>query len=285
MLLGDEEGAWKAAAQMRADAGGRPGRARELDFVNFDLLTWNLMRALDAVAVDASANGGTTQFASEVIIADFQIRLHDPQAAELVIKTVKEDPHDPNIAAMLHFVRGQIAVETGDVAKAAAEMEAFGLGFADPAVSSNEPGYNCWIAPAEEAAGYPAKADAVLKAGGSFVDCYRFRADILDSRRDWPGAQQAYGAALALAPDLPAAYYSYGIALARHGELGAASEKFKQAHERGPHWADPLKAWGDLLLQQGHTAQALAMYDEAIAYAPNWEALKRARERAAQQKS
>jgi hypothetical protein len=31
-----------------------------------------------------------------------------------------------------------------------------------------------------------------------FVDCYRFRADILDDRRDWPGAEQAYADAVAL---------------------------------------------------------------------------------------
>lgn len=35
------------------------------------------------------------------------------------------------------------------------------------------------MAPAEEAAGHPEKADAVLKTAGTFVDCYRFRADYL----------------------------------------------------------------------------------------------------------
>ena len=29
-------------------------------------------------------------------------------------------------------------------------------------IGTNNPGYNCWIAPAEEAAGHPDKADAVL---------------------------------------------------------------------------------------------------------------------------
>jgi hypothetical protein len=44
------------------------------------------------------------------------------------------------------------------------EMEAFGSGYADPIVRFNYPGYDCWIAPAEEAAGRRNKADAVLKA-------------------------------------------------------------------------------------------------------------------------
>ena len=50
-----------------------------------------------------------------------------------------------------------------------------------------------------------------------------------------------------LAPDLPAAYYSRGVALARHGDLSGAETKFEQANLRGPLWADPLKAWGDVL--------------------------------------
>jgi hypothetical protein len=44
---------------------------------------------------------------------------------------------------------------------------------------------------------------------------------------------------------------------------------------QAPHWADPLKAWGDVL----------AKYDEALKYAPNWKQLKEAREAAAEQKA
>jgi len=160
-------------------------------------------------------------------------------------------------------------------------MEAFGTAYADPIVSSNSPGYSCWIAPAEEAARHPDKADAVLKTGGTFVDCYRFQADILDGRGDWPGAQKAYADSVALAPDLPAGYYSWGVALARHGDLKGAETKLKDANQRGPHWADPLKAWGDVLAKLGQSKDALAKYDEALKYAPNWAALKEAREAAA----
>jgi tetratricopeptide (TPR) repeat protein len=156
-------------------------------------------------------------------------------------------------------------------------MEAFKTAYANPAVEFNYPGYNCWIAPAEEAVGHPERADAVLKAAGTFVDCYRFRADILDGRGDWAGAQHAYAAAVALAPDLPAGYYSWGLALARHGELDAAMAKLKDANQRGPHWADPLKAWGDVLARQGKIKDARSKYDEALRYAPNWNQLHAAR--------
>jgi tetratricopeptide (TPR) repeat protein len=279
-LLGDEEGAWRAGEDMRKAAGGRPGRAPELYFQNWDTLTWNLLAWLAAQVADAEANAGvgTGLATAGPSIADVQARLHDPEAAELVLKTTKEDPHDPSIAAMTHFVRGRLAAEAGDTARAAAELEAFGTVDADPAVSTQYPGYNCWIAPAEEAAGHPDKADALLKTAGTFVDCYRFRADILDGRGDWPGAQMAYADAVALAPDLPAAYYSWGVALAKHGDLNGAAAKLKDANQKGPHWADPLKAWGDVLLKQGKTRDALVNYDDALKHAPNWKQLKDARE-------
>ncbi len=286
-ILGDEEGAWRTGELMRKVAGGRPGRAPELYFQNLDTLTWNLGAWLKSTVADAEENAGvgTGLTTSGPSIADIQARLHDMEAADLALKTMKEDPHDPSIGAMAHFVRGRMAAETGDTASAATEMEAFGMADTNPIVSTSNPGYSCWIAPAEEAAGNPTKADAVLKTAGTFVDCYRFRADILDGRGDWAAAQKAYAAAVALAPDLPAAYYSWGVALARHGDLAAAEGKLKDAHARGPAWADPLKAWGDVLVRQGKTKEALAKYDEAVKFAPNWQQLKEAREAVTQQKS
>jgi tetratricopeptide (TPR) repeat protein len=164
-------------------------------------------------------------------------------------------------------------------------MEAFRIAYDDPAVSATVPGFNCWIAPAEEAAGYPEKADAVLKTAGTFLDCYRFRGDILDGRGDWPGAQKAYVEAVALAPDLPAGYFSWGVALAKHGDLPGAIAKLTAANQRGPHWADPLKAWADVLVKQGKIQEALAKYDEALKYAPNWKQLKVVRDTLAKQRS
>jgi hypothetical protein len=51
------------------------------------------------------------------------------------------------------------------------------------------------------------------------------------------------------------------------------------------HWADPLKDWGDVLVKQGTAKDALAKYDEALKYAPNWKQLKAARQATAKQKS
>jgi tetratricopeptide (TPR) repeat protein len=286
-ILGDEEGAWRAGEDMRRAAGGRPGRAPDKYYQNWDALTWNLpaWREFTIEDAESSAGLGTLVTAVGPNLADVEARLHDTAAAELALQTTKADTHDPTIVTMTHFVRGILAAQAGDTAQALTEMEAFQTGYANPVVSSNYPGYNCWIAPAEEAGRHPDRADAVLRTAGTFVDCDRFRGDILDGRGDWPGAQTAYAQAVALAPDLPAAYYSWGVALIRHGDLAGAEGQLKASNQRGPHWADPLKAWGDVLAKQDRLKDALAKYDEALKFAPNWVALKDARDAAAKHKT
>ena len=283
LMLGDEEGAWRAGETMRSQAGGRPGRADEADYGNPDLVTWNLLAWRAALIADEKAHAGVgAQATAEApFIADIDVRLHDFAAAELQLQTAQADASDPTIPAMTHFVHGRMAGEAGDTARAVAEMEAFQAAYANPIIFSNFAGYTCWVAPAEEAAGHPDKADAVLQAGGHYVDCYRFRGDILDHRGDWAGAQQAYAASVAIAPDLPAGYYSWGLALDRHGDPAGAAAKFAAANLRGPHWADPLKAWGDVLARQKRWTAALAKYDEALKYAPAWDKLRQARRTAA----
>ena len=76
-----------------------------------------------------------------------------------------------------------------------------------------------------------------------------------------------------------------GLALLKHGDLKGATEQFRLANKKGPNWADPLKAWGDVLLKQNQPKDALAKYDEALKYAPKWKQLKEAREAAAKLKT
>ncbi len=91
--------------------------------------------------------------------------------------------------------------------------------------------------------------------------------------------------AVRLAPSYPDGYYAWGLALAKHNDFKGAAEQFRLSNLKGSRWADPLKAWGDVLVKMGSPKEALAKYDEALKYAPNWKQLKEAREAAAKQKS
>jgi len=145
----------------------------------------------------------------------------------------------------------------------------------------------CWLPIVYEMAGRGAAADAAIAATKDLTnaDCYRFRADLYDHRGDWAQAERTYAAGVARSPSLPHVYFSWGKALFGHQQYPAAIEKLAAAHERGPHWADPMKAWGDVLVKQGNPKEALAKYDEALKYAPNWKELKEAREALAKLKS
>jgi tetratricopeptide (TPR) repeat protein len=280
--MGDEEGAWQLGETMRRAAGGRPGAASELSYATTDFLVFNLLAARAAEIDDEEQHSGIGSAAhpNSPWIAWLDIDLHDTEDLRLRLPTF--DMTDPYAAAMAHYVHGKLAGQAGDSAAALREMQAYAAANANPAVSNGETSYHCIVAVAEAEAGQPDRADTDLKAGGHFVDCARFRGDILDRRGDWKAAQQAYADAAAIAPDLPAGYYAWGLALARHNDAAGAIEKFQAAAQRGPHWADPLKAWGDVLASQGKWSMALAKYDEALKYAPAWADLQAARKTAAQ---
>jgi tetratricopeptide (TPR) repeat protein len=275
--LGDQEGAWRLGRAMLEAAGGRPGSAPEMAYVGYDWLTGNVLAERAAVLADAEQHAGigaTTQSANPTI-AGLDVDLHDFEGARFRLQSF--DMKDPYAQALAHWVRGRMETAAGDSAAAWRDMQAWGAANASPAISQGDPSYHCIIAPAAEAVGLHERADAELRAGGRFVDCYRFRADILDQRGDWPAAQRAYAEAVVIAPDLPFAYYSWGQALARHGDLAGATHALQQAHARGPRWADPLKALGDLAAQQQHWGQAMDRYDAALKLAPAWPELKAAR--------
>jgi tetratricopeptide (TPR) repeat protein len=290
--IGDEEGVVRVGEQMMHAAGGRPGRADEDLYGNYDQMVWDLPaeRAEDIADVDASSGVGTTSAANgaeNLIVAQIEVQMHDLEAATLRLKaTVLNEKHLPDVAAAA-MDRALIAEETGDPKTATREWDILAAAYADPTVATSNPNLICYAAVTYEKTGQPAKADTALKPFGdfAFVDCYRFKGDVLELRGDWSGAQEWYAKAVKLGPSVPSGYYSWGLALAKHGDLAGAAEKFRQANQKGPHWAEPLKAWGDVLVKQGKTKDALTKYDEALKYAPNWQQLKEVREAGAKQKT
>jgi tetratricopeptide (TPR) repeat protein len=283
--LGNEEGVVKVGREMLKAAGGRPGPAPETLYANYDQVVWDLpaVRAGNIADIESHSGVGTGATLSGAVslqVAQFEVQMHDVEAATLRLKTTPVDATNVSDAALAMFDRALLADELGDLQAAAKGWDAFTTAYANVTVSTANPNLICFAAPTYEKAGQRAKADAALNAVGNLtlVDCYRFRADVLDLRGDWSGAKAWYAKAVTLAPSIPSGYYSWGVALARHGDLDGAAEKFKHANQKGPHWADPLKAWGDVLAKQGNAKEALVKYDEALKYAPNWKELKDVRE-------
>jgi tetratricopeptide (TPR) repeat protein len=289
--LGDEEGVVRVGQQMIKAASGRPGRAPENLYQNYDGAVWDLPaeRANQIADMEAHSGIGTTvgsSAAESLSVAQIEAQMHEVEAAALRLKTTPIDEKNVSDVGVAAFDRALLAEDAGDLKAAAHEWDAYTAAYANPTVSTSNPSSICSAAVTYQKTGQPVKADAVLNAVGklTFADCYRFRGDVLDLRGDWTGAQQWYAKAVELTPSIPVGYYSWDLALARHGDLEGAAVKLKDANLKGPHWADPLKAWGDVLARQGHTKQALAKYDAALKYAPNWKQLKEAREATAKQK-
>lgn len=294
--FGEEEGAVRLSEQMMKVSGGRPGRAPETSYLNYELVTWDLQPVHAWLIADMASNGGAGTEASafgaeNLLIAQLGVQLHDVDEVTLRVQaTPVDEKNAPDVAAAAS-AKALLAEESGDWKAAADEWDVLAAAYANPTVSTANPQYMCYAAPSYEKTGQSAKADAALDAPmktvgiSTFVDCYRFRGDVLELRGNWAGAQEWYAKAVNLAPSIPSGYYSWGMALAKHGDLNGAAEKFKDANLKGPHWAEPLKAWGDVLVKQEHKADAIAKYDAALKHAPNWRQLKEAREAVAKSRS
>jgi tetratricopeptide (TPR) repeat protein len=281
--MGDEEGEVHEGELLIKAAGGRPGRAPEFLYENYDNAVRDLITLRAELMDDLDSHGGVGSNSAvtgseNLAIAQIDALMHDPDAAELRLKTTPLNPKAKPDLAFATFGNALIAQERGDSKAAVAAWDQYAALYTDPVVSTTGPQLICNAAVSYEKAGQGAKADKALNpAGGlNFVDCYRFRADVLDLRSNWPEAEQWYAKAIKLAPSLPTGYYSWGLALERHGYLDEAAMQFQVANQKSPHWADPLKAWGDVLIKQGKKEEALQKYNQALKFAPNWKELKEA---------
>jgi tetratricopeptide (TPR) repeat protein len=129
----------------------------------------------------------------------------------------------------------------------------------------------------------PLQADADARLGNyarahelidrSALDCYlcvRVRGNVATLEKNWSAAEQWYARAVQLAPSLPFAYLEWARMRAEKGDRDGAIAKFEQAHAKGPHFADPLEVWGEILIAKNRSDLALAKFEEAGKYAPNW---------------
>ena len=200
--LGDEEGLVRIGEQLKEAAGGRPGRAPENQYENYDQTVWDLPAARASGIADMESHsgigtGGSPPGFENLTVAQFDVQMHDVEAAALRLKTTPVDEKNLPDVATSAFDRALLAEEAGDLKVAAQEWDAYAATYVNSPLLSANPNAICFAALTYEKTGQSAKADAALNAVGklTFVDCYRFRGDLLDLRGDWAGAQAWYAKA------------------------------------------------------------------------------------------
>jgi tetratricopeptide (TPR) repeat protein len=120
-------------------------------------------------------------------------------------------------------------------------------------------------------AGDFAQAHAEIdKTAADCVACITARGDIAALEGNTGAAAFWFAKAVEHAPSVPFADTDWGRMLLRQGRYDAAIAKFKAAHDKGPHFADPLEMWGEALMQKNRSDLALAKFEEANKYAPKW---------------
>jgi tetratricopeptide (TPR) repeat protein len=127
------------------------------------------------------------------------------------------------------------------------------------------------LADAEAHRGNFARAHELIDR--SALDCYlcmRVRGNVAALEKNWPAADQWYARAVTLAPSIPFAYLEWARMRAAKGDLDGASAKLDIANKKGPHFADPLEMWGEVLIARNRSDLALAKFEEANKYAPKW---------------
>ena len=128
-----------------------------------------------------------------------------------------------------------------------------------------------WLAFARARAGDLAGAEWLIRQTPVDCDlCARMRGRIAAEKKDWHRAESWFAMVEQRTPSIPFADADWGAMLLAKGDNNGAIEKLKLAHEKGPHFADPLEMWGEALIAKNRSNLALAKFAEANTCAPNW---------------
>ncbi len=277
MEPGTEEQAYRDGQKaIQADRAARSTeKGATSDFANAFLLEQNWNGYIDGVMEDAAQTKGlgtASQITANPTIAEGEAHRHDWTAAARYMTL--SDPTDPLVRPTGLLIDGYRAIEQGRVLQAIPILEQFDVAWrSDSDLAFTYYDVPCWLALAYDLTGQPAKARAIYDRMGALVLCYSLQADGVEATGDRAAADMAYRRAITLAPSMPFAYQRRALALMRRGELKMAAGRFRDAHERGPYWADPLKGWGDALAAQGLWERAVEKYELAEPLAPNWREL------------
>jgi tetratricopeptide (TPR) repeat protein len=284
-----EEAAWQEGRAMLQAVQNTP-KADRPDvrlLYNPAQITWDLPLVLASIQAEAERNSGAG--ASTMIagpgLADSYALMHDPaQAARYMAAS---DPGDASTKAEALLLQGYAALEHGNAAAAVSPLQAFWTAWqADSSLQFSYYDNPCLLGLAYGLVGRTSDAEAVFaRMGSSRSRCWAYRGDALEHAGDLAGAERVWAEGLKVVPDLPWIYLRRGQSEENRGDLKAAETDLATASAKAPHWADPWKAWGDVLLREGRNADALAKYNEALKYAPAWEELHQVRDTVARRKS
>jgi tetratricopeptide (TPR) repeat protein len=111
---------------------------------------------------------------------------------------------------------------------------------------------------------------AIAETGPDCTECLAVRGMIRALAGDRQGSDRWFAQAAARAGTFPIYHTAWGQSLLEQGDLDGAIDKLKEAHRRGPHFADPLELWGEALMRKADYSGAAAKFAEADKYAPRW---------------
>ncbi|MBV8630318.1 MAG: hypothetical protein JOZ83_05300 [Silvibacterium sp.] len=279
-----EERAWREAQAFLGEARAASGKG-EVPLRWYEgaaSVVWDRPLVLSADQSDSQFNSGAgsgISIAGPGIAEDFAL-MHDLASASLTLAT--SDPEDPLTRMEGLMLAAYDALDSGHFEDAVAPMHVFWqMWQTEKSLHWGNGDDLCVAGLVFGLAGQVADAEAVFRAAVPSSRCLAFHGDVLEHAGHLSEAEKVWSDGLKIGPDLPQIYLHRGISELQRGDFKNASADLATANEKAPHYADPLKAWGDLLAIQGREKEALAKYDEALRYAPAWEQLKRVRDETA----
>jgi len=277
-----EEASVREGKAMVAAIAQRGAKLPDLFMVN----VWSNVRDFASIQkanlADAASHDGTGSEANTEeapIIADYYGYLHDYVEAKRWLE--KGDAKEPTVQAERLLAPAYPALEAGKPDEVLAGLEQFwAMWQREPLVRFAYPEQACMLGLAYGLTGALDKAEEVFKHAGAWSYCYGLHGVVLEHAGKLQEAQAVWAEGLRVGPSLSPVYLYRGISAMQRNELKLAEADLAAASERSPHWADPLKSWGDLLARQGRWKDALQKYEQALQYAPAWQALIQARDMA-----
>jgi tetratricopeptide (TPR) repeat protein len=283
--LGEEAGWREAHAFLQAAAAAPKGEQPELRVMGAPAsVTWDFPLGLASLQQDATLNGGAGASATPngPAFADVYALMHDQDRAARYLAS--SDPDDPLTKAEALLLPGYAALDRGDARSAAGPLDAlYKMWLADPRLQVADNYAPCFAGLADGLDGRVKDAEAIFARIPGESLCVAMHGDVLAHAGDEAGAQRVWAEGRKAFPDLPTIPLHRGLYFLGKGDLMAAEADLSLAAAKGPHWADPWKAWGDVLAREGRWKEAVARYDEARKHAPAWKELLQARDAAARQ--